>query len=224
VIGVLIDIKCYDAIDPLAELPAQSDRSQLVLACLAKVERSEAPKYLPMLGRLGGPNVLGIIEGALEDPNRAIQAAAARALCNWPNAEVADKLMDVVQTSSSREFRRWALRAYIRVVSLRSERPEADTLAMLQGAIKLAEGAEERRLVIERVSTVRTIEAVTWVADFLDDPELSQAACGTIVELAHHRFLRHPNMEHFGPILDQVGRVSEDPAVVERAKRYRLGL
>jgi len=281
VIGVLVELKCYDAIDPLVEiaanadpaeygpalnglrgiadpdktdiprlvklllrstagkhrdevektilivcdkLPAEADRSQLVLACLAKVERPETPKYLPVLGRLGGSKALAMIEASLDDPNPAIQEAAVRALCNWPNAKVADKLLDLARTSENREFRRWALRSYIRVVSLKSERPEAATLAMLLGAFKLADGVDERRLAIERASTVRTMEAVTWIADFLDDPELSQAACAAIVELAHHRFLRHPNMEHFGPILDKVGRVSKNPAVVERAKRYRLGL
>ena len=281
VIAVLIELKCYDAIDPLVEiaanrdpaeygpaldglrgiadpdktdiprlvklllgseagkhrdevektillvcdkLPAKADRSELVLASLAKVSPSAAPKYLPVLGRLGGSKALEKIEASLNSPDAAVQEAAVRALCNWPNAEIADKLLDLVKTSENRTFRRWALRGYIRVVSLKSEREDAETLAMLQEAFKLADGADERRLAIERASTVRTMETVTWIADFLEDPELSQAACGSLVELAHHRFLRHPNMERFGPILDKVGKVGKDPSVVERAKRYRLGL
>ncbi len=95
---------------------------------------------------------------------------------------------------------------------------------MLQHAMELADGVDEKRLAIERASTIRTMETVNWIASYLDDPQLCQSACEAIVELAHHRFLRHPNMDRFGPILDQVGRLSEDPAVVERAKRYRLGL
>ena len=281
VIAVLIDLKCYDAIDPLVQiaansdpaeygpaldglrgiadpdktdiprlvklllgsdpgkhrdevektilivcskLPAKADRSELVLASLDKVSPSETPKYLPLLGRLGGSKALAKIEASLDSPNAAVREAAVRALCNWPNAEVADKLLDLAKTSENRAFRRWALRAYIRVVSLKSERPEAETLAMLQNAFKLADGADEKRLAIERASTIRTMETVAWVAGFLDDPELAQAACRTIVELAHHRFLRHPNMARFGPILEKVGRIGQDPAVVERAKRYRLGL
>ena len=75
------------------------------------------------------------------------------------------------------------------------------------------------------VSTVFTRFKKTLV-DYT--PEKASAQCGTpanlIVELAHHRFLRHPNMDRFGPILEKVGGLSKDPAVVERAKRYRLGL
>ena len=117
-----------------------------------------------------------------------------------------------------------ALRAYIRVVSLKSDRPDSDTLAMLQKAFQQATNADDQQLAIERTSTVRTMEAVEWVASMLDDPALAQSACKTIVELAHHRFLRHPNMRQFGPILEKAAKISDDPAIVERAKRYRLGL
>jgi HEAT repeat protein len=281
IIDVLIDIKCYDAIDPLVEiaaaadpneynsalfglrgiadpdktdiprlvklllrseggkhrdevektilivcdkLPAGADRSQLVLASLAAVDKSEAPKYLPVLGRLGGEASMKKIEAALGSSDPAIREAAVRALCNWPDAEVADKLLRVATDSDNRGHRRMALRAYIRVVSLKSDRPEAETLAMLQNAFQLASGVDEKRLAIERAGAVRTMEAVAWIAKSLDDAELAQAACGSIVELAHHRFLRHPNMKTFGPILERVVEISDDSAIVERAKRYRLGL
>ena len=95
---------------------------------------------------------------------------------------------------------------------------------MLQNAMKLAENVDDKQLALERAATIRTLETVTWVAQYLDDPQLGQTACKSVVELAHHRFLRHPNMARFGPLLEKVGRISEDPAVVERAKRYRLGL
>ncbi len=206
------------------KLPADADRSELVLESLARVDRSKAPQYLPLLGRLGGRKALAAIQASLDGTDPAAREAAIRALCNWPNAEVADRLLDLAENSDSRTYRRWALRAYIRVITLENDRPEAQTLAMLQKSVKLAETPDEKRLALERASTVRTMEAVTWLAQYLDDPELSQAACKAIVELAHHRFLRHPNMDRFGPILEKIGRLSKDPAVVERAKRYRLGL
>lgn len=281
VIDVLIDIKCYDAIDPLIEIALNSDpevytpalhglrgiadpdktdiprlvklllrtgpgkhrdevektillvcdklppgagRSELVLASLAGADKNEIPKYLPVLGRLGGEASLKKIEEALESTDELVCEAGVRALCNWPNAEVADALLKVATDSDNRAHRRMALRAYIRVVSLQSDRPEAETLAMLQNAFKLADGADEKRLAIERAAAVRTMETVTWLGDFLDDPELAQAACSSLVELAHHRFLRHPNMKTFGPLLEKVARISDDPTIVERAKRYRLGL
>ena len=281
VIAVLVELKCYDAIDPLVEiaaerdpatygpaldglrgiadpdktdiprlvklllrtepgkhrdevektvlivtekLPAGADRSELVRAALASVPPSDAPKYLPLLGRLGGAGSLGLIQSALVDADPEVREAAVRGLCNWPNADVADQLLDLATHSENNTWRRWALRAYIRVVTLESDRPEAETLAMLQRAMSLAGTDDDRQLTLERAATIRTMPAVNWIAGYLDDPELNQVACEAIVELAHHRFLRHPNMDQFGPILDRVSQISKDAEVVERAKRYRLGL
>ena len=95
---------------------------------------------------------------------------------------------------------------------------------MLRRAMELARHPDDRRLVVERAASVRSMPAVEWIAGLLDDPELTQSACRTLVELAHHRFLRHPNIQRFGPILERVSKLSDDPAVTERAQRYRLGL
>jgi HEAT repeat protein len=194
-----------------------------VLAALAKVDASESPKYLPLLGRLGGPEALKKIDAALKSNNAAVAEAAVRALCNWPNADQADRLWKLANEAKE-PHNQWALRAYVRVVTLKSKRPEAETLKMLQNAMKLAKTSEDRQWILTRASTIRTLDAVAWIAGYLDDPAVNQTACQSIVDLAHHRFLRHPNMDRFGPLLDKVGRTSKDPKVVERAKKYRLGM
>jgi len=206
------------------KLPAGEDRAGPVLAALAKVPQAEPPKYLPLLGRLGGAKALQLIEASLAQTDPEVKQTAVRALCNWPDATVAGKLWELASGSDDPGARRSALRAYVRVVTLESKRPEAETLRMLQQAMKQAQSAEDKQLVLVRAATVRTLETVDWVAGYLDDPELAQAACESIVELAHHRFLRHPNMDRFGPLLDKVSKLSRDPAIAERAKKYRLGL
>ncbi len=206
------------------KLPPGADRAAPVLAALGKIDRSDLPSVLPLLGRLGGAKALEMIHQAQEHADPNVRRAAIRALCNWPTAEVADELLQLATGAKEQAHRRWALRAYIRVITLPSDRPEAQTLAMLQEAMKLATEPDDKRLIVRRAGAVRTMEAVTWIAQFLDDPQLNQAACQAIVELAHHRFLRHPNMDRFGPILEKVEKTSKDPAVVQRAKRYRLGL
>jgi HEAT repeat protein len=206
------------------KLPATADRSELVRAALASADGSEMPNYLPLLGRLGGPKCLEMIQPELTSTDPAIREAAVRALCNWPNADVAPKLLELATKAENQTFRLWALRAYIRVVTLPTDRPALETLKMLQLAMKLADGVDEQRLAIERASTIRLMETVMWIAPYLDDPQLCQSACTSIVELAHHRFLRHPNMKEFDPLLDKVSRLAKDSAIAERAKRYRLGL
>jgi hypothetical protein len=58
---------------------------------------------------------------------------------------------------------------------------------------------------------------------FLDDPKFAQAACVTVVELAHYRDLRTPNKEEFDKALDAVIATSKNAEIVTRAKRYQKG-
>ena len=205
-------------------LPKDADRAQPVLAALAQCKVSEPVAYLSLIGRLGGPTALKTIDASLASDNAEIKQAAVRALCNWPTADVADRLWQLASRPDNATFQQWALRAYVRVVTLKSDRPEAQTLAMLQRAMQVARSPEDKQWVLSRASTVRTLETLAWIAPFLDDPALDQTACQAIVEMAHHRFLRHPNMDRFGPLLEKVARLSKDPAVAERAKKYRFGL
>lgn len=202
----------------------EADPATVVLAVFATADQAKQATLLPLLGRLGGEKSLEVVAAAMESDDSNLQNAGVRALCNWPDATVADRLWDLAKTAQDRAYRTRALRAYIRVVSLKSDRPEAETLALLQNAFQLADTDSERRLVLQRVSTVRTIETLRWVVPYLEDPALNQAACQAVVELAHHRFLRAPNKAEFDSALEKVSKISQDPSVTERAKRYQLGL
>jgi HEAT repeat protein len=206
------------------KLPAESPRAEPVLAALAKYNLNATPDFLSLLGRLGGPRVLELINRAIDSDDLQTKNAAIRALCNWPNADQAERLWQIATQTDDLGHRRAALRAYVRVVTLPNERPDDRTLGMLQQAMAAATEADDRRWIVQRAATVRSMDCVNWLAQYLHDSQLNQVACASIVELAHHRFLRHPNMDRFGPLLDEVGQISRDPAIVERAKKYRLGL
>jgi hypothetical protein len=113
------------------------------------------------------------------------------------------------------------------VITLKNKRTAAETLALLQGAMQLAAAgpADDRGYILERTAAaVRSMEAVEWIAANLDDPAVAQAACRAVLELAHHRYLRQPNKDRFDPILDRVATVATDPALADRARRYKMGL
>ncbi len=204
--------------------PPGADRAGPVLKALGNVDLTKSAVYLPLLGRLGGPQALKIIETALSSDDATVREAAVRGLCNWPDASVADRLIALARDSENRGHRQWALRAYVRVITLPSDRPEDQTLAMLQSAMQQADNVDDKRLILTRAGTVRTMAAVDWIAGYLDQPDLAQQAGASLVELAHHRFLRQPNMQRFRPILQRVAEISRDEEVVDRAKRYQLGL
>ena len=210
------------------KIPDPATRADMVLHHL-RTENGEILKttlvtMLPLLGKLGNQQVADLLFPYLTSDQPDIQQSAIRALCNWPNAEYKDILWDIATKNPSPLYAQWGLRAYIRVVTLKSDRPEAETLGMLQNAMKFANDVADKRLCLNRAATVRTMETVEWTAGYLDDSELAQAACETLAELAHHRFLREPNKERFEPILIKVEKTTKDNQVLESVKRSRLGM
>jgi HEAT repeat protein len=222
----------------IARVAKRSDAGQhSAMIVLAAIDQADLDKklMLPLVGRLGGPEPLARIDAALEAGDPAIREAAIEGLCNWPTADVADRLRAIAEESladpAARQRGRRALRAHVRVISLPSERPAADTLASLKQAMTLAAAGdpEDRAFVLERTAAVvRTMPAVEWIAGYLDAADRSaaepQAACRALVALAHHRGLRQPNADRFDPILDRVAEVTTDPALADRARRYKAGL
>ena len=110
------------------------------------------------------------------------------------------------------------LRALIRVAALPDKRSDAERLNLLKKTMTMATRDEERKLVIKRAPTVRTVESLRFTVPYLDQSAFAQEACGTVVELAHHRKLREPNKAEFDKALDVVIRIGKDPGVVDRAK------
>ncbi len=190
---------------------------------------------LPLVGRLGGAEPLARIDAALKAIDPAIRDAAIEGLCNWPTVDVADRLRAIAEESladsATRLRGRRALRAYVRLISLPSDRPADATLASLKQAMTLAAAgeSEDRAFVLERTAAVvRTMPAVEWIAGYLDAADRNaaepQAACRALVALAHHRGLRQPHADRFDPILDRVAEITTDPALADRARRYKAGL
>ena len=179
---------------------------------------------LPLLGKLGGDFAYDKIETGMKSADPKIAAAALRGFCNWPDAAHADELWNIAKTSKSAAARQMALRAFIRVITLKSDRPAAETLAKLKDAFAAANDADTRGLILARAAEIRDMAVVEWLTGFLDDAELSESACASIAKLAHHRELREPNKAAFAPILERVEKTAKDKAVAEAAQKARLGM
>jgi HEAT repeat protein len=210
-------VVCRQIADP-------QERADWLLTALQTASAADRVALLPMLGRLGGAKAMEVIRAALADADPQLHEAGVRALCNWPDASVADELLKLVQTAKEENHRLWALRGFIRVASLPDPKGAATTdaqkLARLQQAMQLASRDEERGLVLERAAAVRTLATLRFVLPYLDQPPLAEQAAKTVVELAHHRELRDPNKEQFRPALEKVLKISKDPGTLELARRY----
>ncbi|MBQ6107656.1 MAG: hypothetical protein IJK97_05550, partial [Thermoguttaceae bacterium] len=203
-VKLFVDLKDPEAVDAVSRaigFIAAKEKNpdaavDLVLRFLNESEGKETEEFhvkaLPMLGRLGTGRIWGLIQDA-QKGTPALQAAAARAICNWPNAAHADLLWKMATESKEAADRQQALRAFIRVITIPSSVSPDVTLEKLQDAFRQAEDPAEMKFAVQRAAAIRTTRCVAWLASLLDCEVTSQEACASIVELAHHRFLRQPN-------------------------------
>lgn len=194
-----------------------------LVAAIDELRDQDQIKMLVSLGRVGGPAALARIEKSIGSQDPAEHSMGLSAIANWPDSSVADRLTDLAYNDPHLNHQLTALRALIRVAPLDDGRTNQEKLAMLQQAMQMSHRYVDRNYALQRASAIRIPETLRWVSPFLDDPMYAQQACKTIVELAHIRDLRDNNKAEFHAALDRVMAISEDPVVVDRAKRYKQG-
>ena len=187
-----------------------------------KMTPQNAVVALSIIGRIGGPKALETVKKEMAGSNKE---AAIRALCNWPNAVVADDLLALVGGNESDQNKIAALRAFIRVMTLRNEEigiriSDKDRIVQLRKAMEVATRLDEKRLILDRLNSIRCLESAQFAAEYLDNADLKENACRAVVELAHHNNLRQPNKSFFVPALNKVLEISGNAGLKDRAKRY----
>jgi len=214
--------KCVMQVCSRSRLKDHQDRAKLLLAALAPLSPDERLVLLPTLGRVGGAAALPAIESALADKDADRHEAGLRALCNWPDASVAPRLIELAQdTAQPGAQRAMVLSALIRVAPLPDNRPEVARLELLKQVMAMCTRDEDRQQVLRRARAIRTLETLRFLVPYLDQHQFAEQACESIVELAHHRGLREPNKQEFDRALDLVLATSQDAVVIERAGRYK---
>ncbi|MHB8865592.1 MAG: HEAT repeat domain-containing protein [Pirellulaceae bacterium] len=198
-------------------------RTEPLLAAMESLSASDRMAMLPTLGRCGGATALKIIEAAIRDSDPQLHDTALRALCNWPDASIASRLTELAQQDEHPDHRTRALRALIRVASLRDGRTESDKLELLRAAMAVSTQDAERNLVLQRAQAIRSVETLRFLLPYVDQPPYAPQACQSVVELAHHRGLRDANKAEFEQALDKVIRISQDTVLIDRANRYKRG-
>ncbi len=206
-----------------ARIKDANERADPLLAVWERLGDEQKTVVLPALGRVGGPKALEVVEEAISGGNALRRDAGVRALCNWPDASVAGRLLELAQDSDNPNYRLWATRALPRVAVLRDSRSDAERLGLLKKVMALATRDEERNLVLDRAKAVRTMDSLRFVLSYMDRPELAERVCATVVELAHYRELRDPNKAEFDKALDKVIGICTDASLVDRARRYQRG-
>ncbi|MEW6358376.1 MAG: HEAT repeat domain-containing protein [Planctomycetota bacterium] len=187
-----------------------------VLAGLAQLDAPVRCSLLRVLGKTGGEKALEKVLTAGKDENAEIKDAAIRALCDWPDASAATALLDLAKNSQEEKYRVLALRAYVRVAGLPSERPVAETLKMFADGMAAAQRPDDRKMVLAGLATMTDPAALDPVRPYLKDDALRAEAAMAMIKIAEAISLAHrPEAE---AALREVAEACKDAGIEKQVK------
>jgi HEAT repeat protein len=205
-----------------ARIKDPSKRDLLLLLAIRVHPLPQKLEMLSTLGRVGGPLARKVVEAAIRSQNADLHALGIEAICNWPDASVAERLLQLAVSDTHDLHRSAVLRTIMRIAPLSDGRSDAERLALLKRAMSMSRTVRDRKLALDRARTIRTVESLRFILPYVDRPETMEQACLSVVELAHDRTLRVPNMAEFEKALNKVIATSKDATVIDRAERYKI--
>ncbi|MHC4250882.1 MAG: HEAT repeat domain-containing protein, partial [Planctomycetota bacterium] len=160
-------------------------------ACAAPIIRAMAGAgvktkctLLGVLGAIGGTEALDTAAAAWGDADDAVKDAAVRALGEWPTDASAAKLMAITKAASKVTHRVLALRGYVRVAGLPSDRSTDETLALYRDAMAVATRPDEKKLVLAGLGGVGSLDALRIAERHFRNAGLVDEACMAAVHIA----------------------------------------
>ena len=190
-----------------------------VLAALPSVKETVARcSLLNVLGRIGDNSALPVLNAVLKDENIEIQTAAIRALADWPTPEPVAELLKVAESSGNKVHRILALRGFVRLLGLASDRPAGETIEMYKKAMSLAPDAGEKKKVLSGLSNTKSLAALQMAAGYLDDGTLSVEAGAAVINIAGGIYADYP--EQAKDMLNQIIKTTKSDSLRQQAQEF----
>ncbi len=193
----------------------QSAAVQAVLPNVKDVP--DRASLLRVLGRIGDAGSLPTLRAALASREAEIQDAAIRALSDWPTAEPVPDLLKVAQTSANPVHKVLALRGFVRLLGLESDRPADQTIDLYKKAMELASDATEKKRVLAGLANTKSLAALNMAAGYLDDVGLHLEAESAAVRIAPAVVGANP--QRVKEVLQKVMQGTQNDSIREQAKQ-----
>jgi HEAT repeat protein len=192
-------------------------RAAAVLAVLPNVKDTPSrASLLRVLGRIGDDSALPTLRTALGSREADIHDAAIRALSDWPTSEPVGDLLKVAQTAESPRYRILALRGFVRLLGLESERSADETVDLYKKAMELAGEAAEKKRVLSGLAATKSLAALNMAAEYLDDLALHMEAESAAVQIAQATCGTDP--QRTKEVLEKVVQATKQEALRQQAR------
>jgi HEAT repeat protein len=131
---------------------------------------------LAVLGQAGREESLPLLRSAMSGGDPQVRRASILAMSEWPNQAPAEDLYKAAQGESDAALKVLALRGYIKLVSMPSEKTPAEAAAQLERALKVATQPEEKKAVLAALPKFVCAESLTVARSLLNDAAVAAEA------------------------------------------------
>lgn len=154
-----------------------------LVAAFASAEGDTKYAIIRTLGSIGGTAAQQMLSESMASTVPEIQDAAVRGICNWPNADVADQLLELAQTTDNEKYKVLALRAYLRMANMYPEAGQA--LPMCNDVIAVTQRADLLKSTIACIQRFRDVKSFPPLVTMLDNPAVSAEASRAILNVSY---------------------------------------
>lgn len=174
-----------------------SEQQVATVTGFMKGEVSKSDRYYNVLGSIGGDAALAAIENEMKFAAAQHKAAAVKALSGWSDASALPLLFSIARENSDKELKNTALNGFIQGIN-RSKEPADQKVLMFRNAMELASTKDQQTTILNRVAANPTLMALVFVARYLDDANLQQAAVQSV------RNIVTANPALYGPVVQEI--------------------
>jgi len=202
----------------------QPDASvELVLTVLGSAQPAQKAALLRVLGAVGGGKALEAVRSAGGDSNPEVKGAALRALAAWKTPDAAPTLLTLAKDTSDPTDKLICLRGYFGWAA-NADLPADRRLAMCQEAAGLAQSADEKKLLLGALGSIKTVEAVALVTPYLDDAATKEEASAAVVSIAQELLQGDQAAPAAAKLIEPLQKVAQATTNEDLAKRAKAQL
>ncbi|MBN1673780.1 MAG: HEAT repeat domain-containing protein [Kiritimatiellae bacterium] len=195
---------------------AREERAAPVIAALSTAAVPAQCALLRVLGKIDGRAALATVRAALTHADSVIQTTAVRTLKDWPNADPMPDLLALARNAAQPIHRVLAVQGYVRMIGLESKRPPAQTRALYETAMTIAERVEEKKTVLAGMARVSDPGALAFVASYLDNEPMRDEALAASLKIAVALSSTHPDTAEAA--LNKLLALSQDEKLRKQAE------
>ena len=170
------------------------------------------PALLLILGETGSEQALPVLRSHLQDSSNDNQDAAVLALSQWPNSQVLDDLLGIVERATSPARTELALKGFMRLADAASD-PKSNSHACSK---RVTQVGDRKRVLAALDAHAASPGAMELATDYLNDKELGPTAGLAAVHIANRLRDSHSELAH--KTLRQVIQAVDNPDVRKRAQ------